>query len=98
MPYDPASSDGCSVPAALRLVIPKETAEQTAVCVAYDEAYYYGGTRRQRAQADAELLRGLLRTGMDVDLAERYHTAVRIFGKEHWTSSRGKGTYEDDPP
>lgn len=84
--------DGCSVPRALRLVIPRETPEQVAVCNAHDVAYQAGGSRRARALADAELLRGLLVTGMDVDRAERYHTAVRIFGKDHWI-----GGYPDEP-
>lgn len=86
-------SDGCSVPRALRLVIPHETPEQTAVCVAHDFAYDAGGARRARAIADARLLLGLLETGMDVDLAERYHTAVRIFGKSHWRGA----VYTDEP-
>lgn len=76
--------DGCSVPRALRLVIPNETPEQREVCVTHDLQYRNGGSKRQRAVADAHLLLGLLETGMDVDLAERYHTAVRLFGKAHW--------------
>jgi hypothetical protein len=90
-------SDGCSVPKALRLVIPQETPAQVAVCVQHDRAYYEGGTRLDRAVADARLLLGLLWDGhMDVDLAERYHTAVRIFGKPHWDN--GGGRYSDEPP
>ncbi len=92
-PYDPATSDGCSVPTALRLVIPQETIEQRGVCICHDEAYYYGGTRRDRAIADAKLLLGLLTNGMDVDEAEQFHTAVRIFGKSHWADGR----YTDEP-
>jgi len=84
--------DGCSVPKALRFVIPYETAEQVAVCVTHDLAYQNGGTRRQRALADAHLLLGLLQTGMDVDLAEQYHMAVRVAGKMHWRD----GTYIDE--
>ena len=88
----PLVLDGCSVPAALRLFIPHETPEQIAVCTSHDLAYNNGGTRRQRAVADAHLLLGLLETGMDVDLAERYHIAVRIGGKAHWRD----GTYVED--
>ena len=84
--------DGCSVPKALRLFIPYETPEQVAVCVTHDLAYNNGGTRRQRAVADANLLLGLLETGMDVDLAHRYHVSVRLFGKSHWRN----GTYIDE--
>jgi len=82
------------VPKALRIFIPKETQAQTDVCVAHDLAYSEGGTRRDRAVADARLLLGLLETNMDVDLAERYHTAVRLFGKDHWFG----GLYTDDLP
>jgi hypothetical protein len=83
--------DGCSVPKALRLVIPTETPAQTAICNAHDTAYINGGTRRDRAIADANLLLGLLQTGMNVDLAEQYHVAVRVAGKPHWN-----GGYTDD--
>jgi hypothetical protein len=84
--------DGCSVPKALRLVIPMETPAQIAVCNAHDVAYIGGGTRRDRAIADAKFLLGLLQTGMNVDLAEKYHVAVRIGGKPHWN-----GGYTDEP-
>lgn len=87
-------ADGCSVPAALRFFIPKETPAQAAVCNAHDDAYGAGGTRRDRALADARLLLGLLDTGMDVDLAHKYHVAVRVCGKSHWAGSG----YTDDPP
>lgn len=78
----------CSVPKALRLIIPHETPEQTAVCVSHDLAYNNGGTRRQRAIADAKLLLGLLEIGMDVDLAQQYYIAVRVGGKPHWRDGR----------
>lgn len=84
--------DGCSVPRALRLVIPQETPEQTAICNTHDLMYQNGGTKRQRAIADAKLLVGLLETGMDVDLAEEYHLAVRAGGKPHWRD----GIYVDE--
>lgn len=80
----PAVWNGCSVPRALRLFIPQETPEQVDVCNTHDLWYRNGGTKRQRALADARLLVGLLETGMDVDQAERYHTAVRLLGKSHW--------------
>ena len=84
--------DGCSVPRLLRLVIPQETDEQREVCYTHDMWYNNGGTKRQRAIADARLLLGLLDTGMDVDLAEKYHTAVRVMGKAHWRD----GSYVDE--
>ncbi len=87
-------SDGCSVPKALRIVIQQETPAQIAVCNAHDDAYDAGGTRRDRAIADARLLLGLLETGMDVDRAEQYHVAVRVAGKPHWKG----GHYTDETP
>ncbi len=76
------------MPKALRFLIPQETPEQTAVCNDHDLAYNNGGTARQRAVADATLLLGLLTTGMDVDLAHKYHVAVRVCGKAHWRNGR----------
>jgi len=84
----------CTVPRALRLVIPVETPEQLAVCQGHDLAYNNGGSKRQRAVADAKLLLGLLETGMDVNRAEEYYLAVRLGGKPHWRSGR----YTDEEP
>jgi len=97
-PFNPATSDGCSVPTALRLLIQRETPAQIAVCVHHDGDYYYGGSRRDRAVADAKLLLGLLRADMDIDLAHEYHLAVRAGGKAHWNDGAGVlGRYSDDP-
>ena len=88
----PFEWDGCSVPRALRLIIPHETPEQREICNTHDLWYNNGGSKRQRALADAHLLIGLLETGMDVDLAEEYHMAVRVGGKPHWRN----GHYIDE--
>lgn len=82
----------CSVPSVLRLLIPEETDAQQGVCAAHDTAYAVGGSRRARAIADARFLLGLLSTGMDVDRAHRYHTAVRMFGGQFWTTRRPRAT------
>lgn len=84
----------CTVPRALHLFIPKETPEQIEVCVGHDMAYNNGGSRRQRAMADARFLLGLLETGMEPNLAESYYLAVRAGGKSHWRD--GKYTDEED--
>lgn len=94
-PFDPATSDGCSVPKALRLVIPVETPAQRRVCVAHDGAYYAGGTRQQRVIADAHLLVGLLEADMEYELAEKYWAGVRLGGRSHWGPD---GCHTDDPP
>ncbi len=78
----------CTVPRALRLVIPVETPEQLAVCQGHDLAYNNGGSKRQRAVADAKLLLGLLETGINEELAEGYYLAVRAGGKSHWRDGR----------
>lgn len=86
--------DGCSVPWWLRLLVGEDTTAETVACNAHDLEYLRGGTRKDRAIADAELLLGWLLAGMDPDRANRHYTAVRLFGKRHW----GDGTYTDDPP
>lgn len=97
--FNPSQSDGCSIPHALRIILPPETPAQRACCVAHDGAYFCGGSKLDRAIADAELLICLLHTGMDVDLAQICFSAVRSFGKAHWNDGKGnKGRYSDDPP
>jgi hypothetical protein len=84
----------CSVPKALRFILPYESALVQLVCKEHDDKYAFGGTRRQRAIADAMFLVGLL--GVDefpVDRAHQYHQAVRIFGYPYW-----HGGYTDAPP
>ena len=85
--------DGCSVPRALRLLVPMETEAQRACCITHDLWYQNGGTRHQRAVADATLLLGWLSTGMDPDLAWQQITAVRLFGLPHWGP---EGRYIED--
>lgn len=74
----------CSVPKLLRFAIPEETMEQQLVCLAHDGAYAKGGSRKDRAIADATLLLGMLEANMDIDLAHKYHVAVRVCGGVHW--------------
>jgi hypothetical protein len=78
-------SNPCSVPRFLRLVIPYETEAQQAVCAAHDAAYAKGGSRLDRACADARFLLGLLETGMECDRAENYFWQVRFHGHTYWT-------------
>jgi hypothetical protein len=92
-PWDPSMSDGCSVPRLFRVFAPLEDAANLEVCLEHDRAYYYGGTRRERAIADAKMLLGHLERGMDVDEAHRRHAVVRMVGKAHF----GDGRYTDDP-
>lgn len=83
-PFDPARSDGCSVPRWLRLVVPMETVEQRRECLRHDEAYYYGGTAFRRAVADHMLYTGLVVHGMSRPQAWLYWLAVRLFGGPSW--------------
>ena len=94
-PWRDEQSDGCSVPRLLRIFAPMESPEDRLVCVEHDRAYYAGGTRRDRAIADAMMLLGHLANGvMDVDEAHRRHVAVRIGGKQYWGEN---GRYTDEP-
>jgi hypothetical protein len=94
-PWEPSLSDGCSVPKALRFWAPIEGPADLAVCLEHDRAYYYGGTEREKAIADAELLLGHLRNGhMSVAECHRRHTAVRMAGKSHWGEY---GVFTDEP-
>ena len=78
--WDNAMSDGCSVPALLRLVVPQETPEECSVCQHHDEAYYYGGSARRRRAADRRFRRALVKAGMWPPKAFCYWVAVRLGG------------------
>ena len=73
-------SDGCSVPLALRFVLPQETPAQCHVCALHDQAYYYGGSRADRRAADAKLREGLIGAGMPAAKAWGYWLVVRFAG------------------
>ena len=81
--WDNAMSDGCSVPALLRLIVPQESLAQCKVCQHHDEAYYYGGSRADRRGADAEFRAGLSSSGMSAPKAWCYWIGVR-FGGSPW--------------
>jgi hypothetical protein len=107
-PYDRTSSDGCSVPKALRELFPLfregaelETPEQREGCVNHDQAYYcqdwpLGGTRRDRLIADLKLALWMAEHNMNVDRVIQYFVGVRDFGKPHWNN--GGGRYSDEAP
>ena len=80
MPWSNAMSDGCSVPALLRLIVPQETPEQCKVCERHDEAYYYGGSPADRRSADSDFRAGLVEAGMSGMKAWCYWTGVRMGG------------------
>lgn len=72
-------SDGCSVPDALRGLLPLESPEAVAACRRHDEKYYYGGSKKDRLRADLEFALALLDTP-DGGKAEGYYTGVRTWG------------------
>jgi hypothetical protein len=78
-PWDPSSSDGCSVPEPLKQFFPNTPAVR-AVCVRHDARYYRGGTREDRLIADAIFLRDLVEAGVNAETAEKMFTGVRMFG------------------
>lgn len=97
-PWDPALSDGCSVPSALRRKIPA-LAEMCLFllpeCLAHDEAFFYGGSVQ-----DFHDTNNVFYEGIRVKLIERYgqprgeawatewHGIVNTIGWSHWNSGR----------
>lgn len=91
-PFDPAMSDGCSVPPLLQRLVPTlkrqcERADVRAACLRHDEAYYYGGSELDRMNADQALYRMLCPLIGDVWALEWY-AAVRAGGYPHWGKCR----------
>ncbi|MFN0218430.1 MAG: DUF1353 domain-containing protein [Hyphomicrobium sp.] len=86
--WDRRKSDACSVPSLMRLVVSQETAAQCQVCERHDEAYYYGGSRAQRRDADERLRSGLIEVGMSKPRAWGYWLAVRLGGAP-WLRIKG---------
>jgi hypothetical protein len=78
--WDKTQADGCSVPQLLRIVVPQETAAQCSVCERHDEAYYYGGSRKDRRAADKVFRNGLIAARMFPPKAWSYWFLVRIGG------------------
>lgn len=78
-PFDPATSDGCSVPTWLKPFFP-DTPAIRAACERHDAKYYVGGTREDRLKADAELLVEWLVAGMNAETAEKGFAAIRVGG------------------
>lgn len=88
MPLKPFTTDGCSslfmraVHAYWRATGRSALSEAvTARCVAHDRAYHPGGSARQRAVADAELMRGVALLGQPF-LARLMVMGIGIGG--HW--------------
>lgn len=96
-PWDPALSDGCSVPKALRHLIP-QLEEMCALlldcCLVHDEAFYYGGTLQDFHDANQRLYEAILpklitRYGArhGEAWAVLWYGAVNL-GWSHWNSGR----------
>lgn len=77
--WNPAWSDGCSVPAWLRGRVPLESPEAQRVCQEHDHTYYLGGSELDRLRADLTFALALLDT-REREVTERYYIAVRIGG------------------
>ena len=82
--WQPVWSDGCSVPALLRLVMPVETEAARTACIVHDEAYYYGGSEDDRRHADERLREALIAAGMAPWRARVYYGSVRVGGGPEW--------------
>jgi hypothetical protein len=85
--WDPRWSDGCSVPAWLRGLVPLESPEAQRVCQEHDHTYYRGGSELDRLRGDLRFALGLLDT-REAPVAERYYNAVRVFGGPHFRTPR----------
>src|SRR5437773_12390489 len=84
-------SDGCSVPALLKKLIPAlqdfcDKCDAT-VCRMHDLAYDRGGTAADRIAADYTLFRGA-RTLCGDEVAAIVFDAVRTYGASHWGTGR----------
>lgn len=89
-PFDPAMSDGCSVPRRLRGIIPalEEQCERCrAFCIEHDRAYYEGGTEDDRRAADGRLYDSI-RTIIGERWALEWYAALRVGGYTHWGTGR----------
>lgn len=76
-------SDGCSSFPDGTLIHPRKW---HAHCAKHDLAYWQGGTRAQRREADLELIRGVRAEGHPV-LACLIYSGVRIGGAPWWPTS-----------
>lgn len=80
-PWDPSTSDGCSIPDPLRPFFPNTPAVR-ACCVKHDQSYYFGGTEEDRLAADCQLVIDWLKTGdVTASQAQTAFEAIRLFGR-----------------
>lgn len=85
------STDGCSVPAVLKKMIPAlqdfcDKCDATT-CALHDAAYAAGGTEADRITADFDLFLGA-RWACGDTVAVPVFNAVRNFGVNHWGTGR----------
>ena len=77
IPLKPFSTDGCSL-------FPDGNCQEKNLwrdcCIDHDKAYWQGGTRADRRQADAELERCVCEKSGNPALAKVMHDAVQLFG------------------
>jgi hypothetical protein len=89
-PFDPAMSDGCSIPSWLRRYMPildSQCEECRTFCVEHDEAYYNGGTEFDREVAD-RTLRDAVEPVIGWRWAQEWYVALRLYGGGHWGTGR----------
>ncbi|PTY36470.1 hypothetical protein BGP77_04000 [Saccharospirillum sp. MSK14-1] len=79
----PFTTDGCSV-------FPNGTPRQQSLwldcCIAHDLAYWMGGTRDERRQADEELRQCVADIGEE-EIGEIMLTGVRVGGSPYWPTA-----------
>jgi len=97
-------SDGCSVPAVLKKMIPPlqdfcDKCDATD-CAEHDEGYRIGGSEADRIVLDFKLFQGARRKCSD-ETAAAVFDAVRTYGRLHWATDRpwhgGDADWPEEP-
>ena len=86
--WDPETSDGCSaLPLGSRMLRQRingwffrRNDAANAACEAHDEAYYYGGSKRHREDADKALAEAWRNAGVPIIVRGLGRGAIRAFG------------------
>ena len=89
-PWDPAMSDGCSVPKILRDLVPDLEAMCALCrpeCLEHDKAFYYGGTFEEFMQANERLYEGI-KPKIGEQWATLWYGGVQLAGWSHWGTGR----------
>lgn len=65
-------------------------------CYRHDAAYYYGGSRKHRQEADRTFRRELIELGMPTIIALVYCTGVHLLGTPYFKFRRASWAFGDE--